>query len=70
MLVHISATIDAERIQNIVESKSFPADLQKMVSECNLLSTYERPHKLLAKLSRLFDGALGNWKADIVNKMS
>jgi hypothetical protein len=29
------ATIDFERIQNIVESKYLPADLQKTVSECN-----------------------------------
>ena len=36
------ATTDAERIQNIVESKYCPADLQKTVSECNLLNTNEK----------------------------
>jgi len=62
------ATTDAERIQNIVESKYCPADLDKTVSECKLLNTDEKQklHKLLAKFSHLFDGTLGNWKTDPV----
>jgi hypothetical protein len=31
-------TTDAERIQNIVESKYCPADLNKIASECHLLN--------------------------------
>ena len=62
------ATTDAERIQNIVESKYCPADLQKTVSECNLLNTNEkdRLQKLLDKFAHLFDGTLGNWRTDPV----
>ena len=45
------ATTDAERIQNIVEIKYCPADLDKTVLECKLLNTDEKQklHKLLAK---------------------
>jgi hypothetical protein len=35
-------TTDTERIQNIVESKYCSADLQKTVSDCNLLNTNEK----------------------------
>jgi hypothetical protein len=53
---------DAERIQNIVESRYFPTDLSKIVARCNLLSTsqQEKLHKLLKKFAHFFDGALGN----------
>ena len=62
-------TTDAERIQNIVESKYCPADLNKIVAGCSLLSTnqQEKMHKLLKKFAHLFDGTLGNWKTDPVD---
>jgi hypothetical protein len=61
-------TVD-ERIQNIVESKYCPAELNKIVSECKLLSTnqQERLYKLLNKFAHLFDRTLGNWKTDPVD---
>ena len=61
-------TTDAERIQNIVESKYCPADLNKIAVECHMLSTsqQERLHKLLKKFAHLFDGTLGNWKTNPV----
>jgi hypothetical protein len=64
----IQQQTDAERVQNIVESKYFPADLQKTVSECNLLNTNEkdRLQKLLDKFAHLFDRTLGNWRTDPV----
>jgi hypothetical protein len=62
-------TTDAERIQNIVESKYCPAYLNKIVSEYNLLSInqQERLYKLLKKFAHLFHGTLGNWKTDPVD---
>jgi hypothetical protein len=62
-------TTDVERIQNIVESKYCPADLNKIVAGCSLLSTdqQEKLHKLPNKFAHLFDGTLGNWKTDTVD---
>ena len=62
-------TTDAERIQNIVESKYCPADLNKIATECHLLNAdqQETLHKLLRKFAHLFDGTLGNWKTDPVD---
>ena len=62
-------TTDAERIQNIVESKYCPADLNKIATECHLLNAdqQETLHKLLSKFAHLFDGTLGNWKTDPVD---
>jgi hypothetical protein len=52
-----------------VESKYCPADLNKNVAGCNLISTdqQEKLHKLLKKFAHLFDGTLGNWKTDPVD---
>jgi hypothetical protein len=65
----LTTDTNAERNQNIVESKYCPADLSKIVAECNLLSTnqQEKLHKLLKKCAHLFDGILGNWKTDPVD---
>jgi len=62
-------TTDAERIQNIVESKYCPADLKKIVGGCNLLSRSQQEtfYNLLKKFAHLFDGTLGNWKTDPVD---
>ena len=62
-------TTDAERIQNIVESKYCPANVFKIATECHLLNTdqQETLHKQLRKFAHLFDGTLGNWKTDPVD---
>jgi hypothetical protein len=59
-------TMDAERIQGIVESKYTPADLSKIVEECTHLEQAERRQllHLLQKHEDLFDGSLGTWKTD------
>jgi hypothetical protein len=59
-------TTDAERIQNIVENKYCPADLNKIAQDCNLLSDVEKEtlYKLLKKFEHLFDGTLGSWNTD------
>ena len=69
LFAHDPTTTDAERIQNIIESKYCPADLQKIVEECKHLSTTEQGQllKLLQKFEDLFDGTLGTWKTDPVN---
>ena len=61
-------TTDAERIQNIVESKYCPADLNKIAVECHMVITSQQTslHKLLKKFTHLFDGTLGNWKTNPV----
>ena len=62
-------TKNAERIQNIVESKYCLADLRKFATGCNLLSTnqQEKLHKLLKMFAHLFHGTLGNWKTNPVD---
>jgi hypothetical protein len=62
-------TTDAERIQNIVESKCCPADLNKIATECHLLNADQQEtfHKILRKFAHLFDGTLGKWKTDPVD---
>jgi hypothetical protein len=57
---------DAERIQNIVESKYCPADLRKVVNECTILDDKQKEilFQLLTKYENLFDGTLGTWKTD------
>ena len=59
-------TTDAERIQNIVESKYCPADLRKVVNECTILDDNQKEilFQLLTKYESLFDGTLGTWKTD------
>jgi hypothetical protein len=59
-------TTDAERIQNIVESKYCPADLRKIVENCDALDKKEKEKlfQLLSKFETLFDGTLGTWKTD------
>jgi hypothetical protein len=56
-------TTDAERIQNIVESKYCPADLNKIATECHLLDDdqQETLHKLLRKFAHLFDGTVESY---------
>ena len=66
LFAHDPDTTDAERIQNIIESKYTPADLSKIVKECIHLNPKEQ-RQLLQTLQRfedLFDGSLGTWKTD------
>ena len=57
-----------ERIQNIVDNKYCPADLNTIVKNCKVLDNSEKSTllKLLNKFKHLFDGTLGNWKTDPV----
>jgi hypothetical protein len=66
---HDPTTSDAERIQNIIESKYTPADLNKKFEEGTHLEKDEQRQllKLLQKVEELFDGSLGTWKTDPVN---
>jgi hypothetical protein len=69
LYAHDPSTTDAERIQNIIESKYTPADLNKIVEECTHLEKDEQRQllKLLQKFEQLFDGTLGTWKTDPVD---
>jgi hypothetical protein len=69
LYAHDPSTTDAERIQNIIESKYTPADLNKIVEECTHLEKDEQRQllKLLQKFEHLFDGTLGTWKTDPVD---
>ena len=66
LFAHDPDTTDAERIQNIIESKYCPADLNKIVEECKHLTPEEQRQllSLLQKYEDLFDGTLGTWKTD------
>jgi hypothetical protein len=69
LYAHDPSTADAERIQNIIESKYTPADLNKIVEECTHLEKDEQIQllRLLQKFENLFDGTLGTWKTDPVH---
>jgi hypothetical protein len=69
LLTQDPLSTDAERIQNIVESKHCAADLNKIATGCNLLSLIQQEslHTLLKKFAHLLDGTLGNWKTDPVD---
>ena len=66
LYAHDPETTDAERIQDIIESKYCPADLKKIVEECSHLNAEEQRQllRLLQKFEDLFDGTLGTWKTD------
>ena len=66
LYAHDPDTTDAERIQDIIESKYCPADLKKIVEECTHLEKSEQKQllRLLQKFEDLFDGSLGTWKTD------
>jgi hypothetical protein len=69
LYAHDPSTTDAERIQNIIESKYTPVDLNKKVEECTHLERDEQRQllKLLQRFEHLFDGTLGTWKTDPVD---
>jgi hypothetical protein len=64
LYAHDPDTMDAKRIQSIIESKYTPADLSKIVEECMHLEKSEQKQllQLLQKYEDLFDGSLGTWK--------
>ena len=69
LFAHDPVTTDAERIQNIVENKYCPADLETIVKNCKVLQDSERSTllTLLNKFKHLFDGTLGHWKTEPVD---
>ena len=69
LFAHDPVTTDAERIQNIVENKYCPADLNTIVKNCKVLDNSERSTllKLLNKFKHLFDGTLGHWNTEPVD---
>ena len=69
LFAHDPVTTDAERIQNIVENKYCPADLNTIVKNCKVLDNSEKSTllKLLNKFKHLFDGTLGHWNTEPVD---
>jgi hypothetical protein len=69
LYAHDPSTTDAEKTQNIIESKYTPADLNKIVEECTHLGKDEQRQllRLLEKFENIFDGTLGTWKTDPVD---
>ena len=69
LYAHDPDTTDAERIQDIIDAKYCPADLQKVVEECKHLTATEQRQLLLLlqKFEHLFDGTLGTWNTDPVD---
>ena len=69
LYAHDPDTTDAKRIQDIIESKYCPADLEKIVSECGHLAKDEQQQllQLLQKYEDLFDGTLGTWQTDPID---
>ena len=61
--MHDPVTTEADRIQQILDAKYAPADLEKLAEESKHL-TPEEQHMLLNLLNKyehLFDGSLGKW---------
>jgi len=69
LFAHDPATTDAERIQQIIDAKYTPADLDKIVEECTHLTKEEQNKllQLLKKFENLFDGTLGTWNTTPVD---
>jgi len=62
-MMHDPVTTDAQRIQDIIDAKYCPADLEKEVNKTKLsLSQKATLLKLLKKFKTLFDGSLGTWE--------
>ena len=66
LLAHDPETIGADRIQEIINAKYNPADLQQIVEKCELLTSVEKQDllQLMQKFAGLFDGTLGSWDTD------
>ena len=66
---HDPDTTDAERIKHIIEAKYAPADLEKVVTENQILTQDQSQQllNLLQKFEPLFDGSLGTWQTEPVD---
>jgi hypothetical protein len=66
LFAHDPSTTDAEQIQEIIDAKYCPADLQQIVDEYTHLTQAERDEllKLLQKFEHLFNRTLGTWKTE------
>jgi hypothetical protein len=64
--MHNPNTMEAERIQAILDAKYCPADLQTITSECDQLEQEEQQRllALLQKFEHLFDGTVGTWHTE------
>ena len=62
-------TIGADRIQEIIDAKYSPADLEAVTKGCKELTVEEQVmlYNLLQKFAPLFDGSLGNWSTEPVD---
>ena len=69
MQAHDPITTDAERIQQIIDSKYCKADLDQLVSKLTHLEPEQRQKllKLLIKFEHCFDGTLGAWNTEPVD---
>ena len=69
LYAHDPDTTDAERIQQIIDAKYCPADLNKIVAVCAHLSKIEQKQslKLLQNYEHRFNGTLGTWQTDPVD---
>jgi hypothetical protein len=67
--MHDPETTEAERIQEILDGKYTPADLEKVVEECAHLTKDEQGKllQLLQKYESAFDGSLGAWDTDPID---
>ena len=67
--MHDPTTTDAARIQEIMDVKYAPADINEMVSKCDHLTNTERSDlkMLLHKFESLFDGTLGTWNTEPID---
>ena len=66
LLAQEELNFDADRIQEIIDSKYSPQDLDAVVADCKHLTEGQRKElrKLLEKYKSLFDGSLGTWKTE------
>jgi hypothetical protein len=66
--LHDPNTTEAERIQQILDNKYTPADLQNIADNCNCLDKEQKQqlYELLSKFPDVFDGSLGTWQTEPV----
>ena len=64
--MHDPDTTEVKRIQEILDAKYAPADLQSECSKYNALTEIEKKKllKLLYKYESIFDGTLGTWQTE------
>ncbi len=69
LYMHDPDTMEAERIQAILDAKYCPADLQTITSECDQLEQEEQQKllTLLQKFEHLLNGTVGTWNTEPVD---